>query len=456
MDLIETLVNNVTVLSYRNLPHAVVDNAKKFILDTIGVGLAGRNAPGIPQLREILERRGGAQEATGIGLKRKLPATSAALLNGATFHALDYDDTLDESALHAYTSVLPAALATSEFVGQISGKDLLLATVLGVDTICRLGIALKTAVRFIRTSTCGYFGATMAAAKLLRLDARQTWNACGIVYSRVAGSVQCQLDGGLVKRMHPGFAAESGVLSGLMADKNITGALSVLEGPYGYYNLYEGGKYTREAVLTGLGTEFTGQRLSIKPYPSCRMTHSSIYGCLRLREKYDLEAEEIDSVNIRASKMVKEMVGRPFDIKQNPQVEAQFSIPYTSAVALLKGSVNIDDFECEKVMRSERARLAQRIEVILDENLPENAILTANIDLTTKTGNVLSQRVDIPKGHPENEMTMDEVIDKFTDCCEYAGIPVIQSSALVDTVLKLESIHSIDELTKHLRLHETQ
>lgn len=454
MKLTKILATNVINTQYSDLSDETIENTKEFILDTIGVGIAGVNEPGIPQLREFVQSNGGKGEASAIGLDIKVPARNAALLNGSTMHALDFDDTLDISPLHAYVSVLPAALAIAESIGGVSGEEFILAVTLGVDTVCRLGLALKTPVKFIRTSTCGYFGAAITASKLMGLSIEDTIVSCGIVLSRVAGSSQCQLDGGLVKRMHPGFAAESGVLSTILASKGVSGAKEPLESKYGYYNLYENGDFHKEAITNKLGEQYMGQQLSIKPYPSCRMTHSTIYGILELVSKNKISAEEVDGIKVRASKMVKEYVGRAYNFEDqaNHQVAAQFSIPYTSAVALKKGSVDIYDFKfTQSSIDPEIENLAKKIEVVEDTTLLENDILTSNIKLQTKDGSIYSNKVTYPAGHPKNRMTPDEIKNKFMKCSEYGGMDPEKAQKLIEHISNLEELEDIDALCKIIR-----
>ncbi|MFX1555570.1 MAG: MmgE/PrpD family protein, partial [Promethearchaeota archaeon] len=276
MDSVEKMVGHITGTQFSDLPEAVVDDAKRFILDSVGVAIAGSSAPGSKEVVDLTKDWGGKREATVLIYGGKVPSPLAAMVNSIMMHALDFDDTLDESALHAHVSVLPAAVAVAESVGKVSGKDLITAVTLGVDLVCRLGLATRRPLSWIRSATCGFFGAAAAAGKVMALDWEQMSNALGVAYSQISGNAQCLIDGGLVKRMQPAFAARAGVLSAFLAQSGITGARDFLEGQYGFFNLYEGGDYDPEKLLDGLGTRFEGTKLSIKPYPSCRMTHAAI------------------------------------------------------------------------------------------------------------------------------------------------------------------------------------
>lgn len=427
-DMVNEISAKYAKLQFEDLPPEVVDTTKKFILDTLGCGLAGTKAPGSGEAHALFASFGGKEEAAVLGFGSRMPCPDAAFVNSVVSHALDFDDTLDDAAMHCYVSALPAALSLAE-ARNASGKQLIAAVAVGVDLSCRLGVAIKTPLSWIRTATCGSFGATAAAGKVLNLEQQGLRNAFGVVYSQTSGNAQCLLDGGLSKRMQPAFSARSGVLSALMAEKGITGAREVFEGKFGYFNLYERGAYDREKCLEGLGEEFFGMKLSIKPYPSCRMTHSSIDAALALREKYEFRFDQIDKVELLVSRMSKEMVGKPFKVRQNPQVDAQFSIPFTVSVALEKGKPFIDDFDESFVCQEKWRYWTDKISVLADNSLEDRDIKPATIKLYLKNGKILSHRVRIPKGHPENPLTWEESIEKFKNCSSF-GINKIPNGKL--------------------------
>jgi len=441
------ILNHLTETQFGDLPERVIDNTKKFILDSFGVAIAGASAPGCKEVINLIKTWGGKPEATILGYGGKVPSPSAAFVNSMMMHALDFDDTLDESALHAHVSVLPAALAVAESVEYVSGKDLINAVTLGVDLVCRLGLATKRPLSWVRTATCGSFGAAAASGKILRLDKEEMWNALGIVYSQTSGNAQCLIDGGLVKRMQPGFSAKAGVLSAFLAKRGITGARGVFEGPYGFFNLYEGGDYDQEKLYDALGERFEGMRLSIKPYPSCRMTHASIDAALAMRKEKRLEPSEIEEIVVHVSKMVYDMVGSPFAIRRSPQVDAQFSIPYTIAAGLVRGDVFLKDFEEVFIRDPQVLKLAEKVKVVMDPALQERDMSTTTFVMKTKQG-VYEKRVNKMKGSPSNPMSMDECIEKFKKCLSYSQRPIsqVKLDQIINGLVNLEMIKDIKVL----------
>jgi len=451
-DIAKIISEKYSEISYCSLPDNLINITKKFIMDSIGTGLAGTCAPGCKEVVELFTKFGGTPESTVIGFDKKLPSPAVAFINSMMIHALDFDDTYDPAAMHCYTSVLPAAIALAESRNNISGKELINAVALGVDICARLGAAINSPLSWIRTATCGSFASALAACKIINLEKEKILNALGIVYSQTSGNAQCLIDGGLVKRMQPAFAARAGVLSALMSESGLTGAKDVFEGKFGYFNLYEKGNYDRSRILKNLGEEFFGTKVSIKPYPSCRMTHASIDAALYLRKNYVFEINDIEKVELYTSKMVKDMVGNSFEIRENPQVDAQFSIPYTVSVALTKGKPFIDDFYNYKVNSFKKLHLTDKITVIEDKELDQRDIKSASIKLYLKNGKILNHKINIFKGNPNNPLTDREYIEKFKKCARF-GIKRFnqnQLEQLVFKLLNLENITDISEITSLL------
>jgi 2-methylcitrate dehydratase PrpD len=444
----------VAETTFDRLPREVVEETKKFILDTIGVGLAGVREPGCKEVVDLVKAWSSNPAGSSILFyKRKVSPPEAAFANSVLMHALDYDDTLDSSAIHTHVSSVPAALALAEIRQGTSGKDLIAAVTLGVDITCRIASAITTPLSWIRTATCGSFGAAAAAAKILNLDEKSILATLGIVYSQTAGNAQCLVDGGLVKRMQPGFSARSAVLSAALASRGITGATSIFEGEYGFYNLYERGKVIAERATEKLGEHFGVMDLSIKPYPCCRMTHAAIDAALELSRSHVVDPDDIKEIEVSASKMVSEMVGAPFKIRENPQVDAQFSIPYTVAVALRNGSVLLSDFTAETIKGGASVlELARKVKVMVDPALTDKDISSLEMSVTMLNGQSITHKLDALKGSPLKPMSFDECAAKFNNCLEYAGRSALveNSDFIVDFIFNLEKRQDVSEIFRYI------
>lgn len=448
MDSIGQFSDYVEKMDYAHLPRAVIENTKKLIIDSIGVAMAGLNAPGCPEVLDLVKHWGGCPEATVLMSDFRCPAPWAGFVNSIFMHALDFDDTLDESAHHATVSALPAALAMAESKKEVTGKDLICAVAVGQDISCRLAIALRRPLAWTRAATCGFFGATASASKILRLDQEKTWNAFGIAYSQTSGNIQGLLDGALSKRMQPAFAVKSAILSAALAERGLSGARNVLEGDFGFFKLYEGNDYDKNVLLKDLGNDFTGNRLSLKPYPSCRMTHSSIDLALKLRNEYDIELDTIEDITVTCSKMVYEMVGKPFEIRKNAQTDAQFSIPYTVIIALLKGDVFLSDFEENNIRNQRIIDLAKLVKVIPDEGIEARNMMECSLEIKTRDGQVFSSSTSAAKGNPLNPMDIDDCMEKFKKCIAYSRkeIPQDTVTEILNILVYLEDLNDIKAL----------
>jgi 2-methylcitrate dehydratase PrpD len=448
LELETRLIDHLSQTTFENLdPHAVAC-CKRLLMDTIGVAFPGRRAPGCPEMLAIMESWQSDRGASVLFAPYKVAPPMAALVNSTMMHALDFDDTLDASALHTFVTVLPAAIAAAEASGRtIDGRSLITALVLGVDIICRISLAIRRPLSWIRTATCGSFGAAAAAGKILGLDREQLWNALGLVYAQTAGNAQGLLEGRLVKRMQPGFAAAAGVTSAFLAARGITGSQAFLSGDYGYYKLYEQGDVDPSRVLHRLGSHLTIADLSIKPYPCCRMTHAAIDAALAVREQVG-PPQAIEAVEVHVSSMVAEMVGKPFQAGPNPQVDAQFSIPYTVACALLRGDVFLGDFEPRAIGQPDVAALAARVRVVEDSTLAAKDILPANLRVHRSGGAPVEVRIATPLGNPARPMSDAQCRQKFEKCLEYSGfaIAAVERRQLLEIIAGLDTLANVDAL----------
>jgi len=452
------LVEFLVGMKYEDIPASSLRATKRELLDIVGTTLAGSLAPGCPEMISLVEEWGGAKESTILGYRRKVPSPLAALVNGTMAHAWDFDDTHDKAVLHAGVSVIPAALAAAERKGRVSGKEFLCALVLGIDVVCRMGLATKfgpNTTGWMLTPLYGYFGAAAAAAKVLGLDQEKMHNAMGVAYSQAAGNGQCVVDGALTKRIQAGLAAQGGTLAALLAERGITGARGIIQGRFGIYNVYQRGDLNLEPLTAGLGKNFEVENLSFKPYPCCRFIHSAIDAATELFHKRPSLWNEIREITISVNQEAYYAVCHPLAIKSEPRtiVDAQFSIPYATAVALIKGKVTLDDFT-EKAIRDPGViALAKKVCPRVDEEIEKMSsreISPAVVEVKTKMGEVYSQRIDIPKGHPQKPMSDGELATKFMDCAHHAARPSNEKNLdrFIQIVYNLEKLDDLSQLIR--------
>lgn len=457
MDASLAFARNAVTIRYEDIPPEASKGARDDILDTLGAALAGSTAAGCRELASLVKEWGGKQESTLIGDGDRVLAIAAALANGAASHALDYDDTHEKAHLHAGVSTIPASLALAEKLGGVSGKNFITAITLGLDITCRMGMANPKGpgnwVGWMLTPLYGYFGATVACGKLLGLNEGEMVNALGIAYSQASGNEQCVLDGSLTKRMQLGFAAKGGLLAALMAQKGITGAVESLEGRMGLYHTYHQDEYNAAALSEELGRRFESANLSFKPYPCCRFSHAHIDAALYLASKHDIQPGEVQSITAFVDREP-HVLCDPLEVKRNPRtiVDAQFSIPYAVAAAIVKRAVKMKDFTNEAIADREVIRLANKVTPVLDRSLSGKESAGAALEIKTTRG-VFSHRVDWPYGHPKNPMTDETLAQKFTDCASYAARPLSPDrvNTLITMINHLEDVADMDQVFQLLK-----
>lgn len=455
MDVAYTLAENVVRITYDNLNPLAIDMTKKDILDVLGVATAGSAALGVKEVADLLMDWGGKKESTVIGFDCMLPAHSAALINGMMSHALDYDDGHDKSMVHAAASVVSSAFATAQRQGKVNGKDFITAVALGIDLMSRMALGARTNLRvsgWVYSCIFGYFGATAATGKILCLDKEKMVNALGIAYSQTAGSFQSIADAALTKRAQLGFAARAGVFSALLAEKGITGPLNCMEGEYGIYNNYIKGEYDPQAVTHDLGKRFEVETMGFKAYPSCGYTHNPIFSTLTLMRENGIKADDIDEINVSTGKNAGDLF-EPSERKRRPQVvpDAQFSIPYTLGVAVIKGGVGIGDFTPEAIKDPSVLDVAQRVNPVILQELTRREVDPSIVEIKTKDGKRYSMRMDNRKGTPENPMTEEEFDNKFHDCLAH-GRKHISRQKAEEIMHLIKNLEEVDDVGKIVQL----
>jgi 2-methylcitrate dehydratase PrpD len=442
-----------TDLAFAHISPDVAKTIKLFILDTLGVAVAGTTAPGCRELVEQVREwdRSGAASLLNFGDRVSLP--SAALVNATLAEARDFDDTYDRGIVHVMAATVSAGLAVAEQRGGVSGADLITAVAAGAEIMCRIGAACKSPLTWTRTSTIGGFAAAATSSKLYGYSRETTQHALGIAYVQAAGNSQTIEDGALVKRMQVGFAARAGLVAAQLAGKGITGPSRIFEGKHGYFELYERGDYVREVLEIGLGQTFEVEQLSVKPYPCARDSHAAMDAARALRN-LGIRPEDIDQVTISVSKAIFNVGGKPWEkATGNPVVEAILSLPYAVAVMLLRGDVFIGDFSEQSVCDPLVNQLARSIRVVENRDVDPNALVPVIVEAKLKSGAVHSATCNVMRGSPSSMLSEREFVDKFNRCMEYAANPVSANNATsaIESILSLEHVKDVAVLMPMLR-----
>jgi 2-methylcitrate dehydratase PrpD len=435
--------------------------AKKSILDTLGNALAGSLQPGVPELLATISDWDGKKQSSIIAYGVKAPAPFAGAINATMAHALDFDDTHEKGMIHPGVVVIPTCLAIAEYIGQVSGQELIAATILGTDFMCRLGLAHTPGMPYQKvgwdpTSLYGYFASAATAGRILRLNEGQLVNALGIAYEQSGGNGQGVIDGALTIRMGAGFAVKDGIISALLAKRGVTGSINSLEGIHGLYNLYHQGKYDPNILTCNLGGHFEQSNITIKPYPCCRANHAFIDAALALVCEHNLKPDIINKVEIFAGEGTYHLLCSPQDKKRAPAsvVDMQFSLFWTVATAITKGKPVISDFSESALKNNSIAEFIKKIEVDVDPELDDpDRPAAGRLRIFTESGASFEKQVDHAWGSPQNPLSFDDCIEKFLDCAQYSAKPlkVDQLQKVIEMIRNLEKVRDISGLMDLLR-----
>jgi 2-methylcitrate dehydratase PrpD len=443
----KALVDYIAHADLEGIPKGPQDTIRNMVLTVIGTTVAGSRAEGCEPLVRFYREVGGTQEATIFIHGGRIPAHNAALVNSVMARALDFDDAM-APGIHIGASAVPTAFAATELAGGCSGKDFLTALVLGVETAARLNLTESTYDGFDPTGICTVFASTVTASKILGLSESETWNALALAFNRSGGSFQSNIDGSLAVRVIQGWVSQSGIMCSQFAKVGITGPKNFLEGVYGYFHLYGKDQIDPASILEGLGRRFALEKILFKKYPSCGLTLGSTEVILDIMKEKHLNAGDIDRVEVTVPPYAHKLVGHPFEIGDNPRVNAQFSIQYCIASALVRGDSKLDHFEESPVMDPDIMALSKKILVISDPKLDERGHTALDMRVLTRNGEAHFRQMDIAPGFPGNPLNRQEHEQHFWNCMQFSGglIPKERAEEIVSQVSRFEELDDVRTL----------
>src|SRR5215472_15287473 len=446
----------VVQTKYGDIPPDVIELGKKSILDGLGLALAGSRAESGPISRKFVQQSGVCSgKAAVIGTAMKTSPRFAALLNGISIHADDFDDTQLAAAkdrvygllMHPTVPVLPAIFALSE-QQSVNGKDWMLAYHLGVEVECKIAEAISPRHYqdgFHTTGTCGPFGSVAACARLLHFDVDKTTQALGLAASNSGGLRENF--GTMTKPYQAGHAAESGVVSAEFTALGWTAASQILEAERGFFHA-AGGSYDPSAIMDRLGKPWTfaSPGIFLKPYPSGSLTHPAMTELARLIDVNNIQAAQVEKVDVGANHNMTSTL-----LHHDPKtgLEGKFSMEFCLAILLLDRKAGLSQFLDKVVQRHDVQAMMRRINFYVDPEAESAGFdkMTSILKVTLKDGKVISGRAAFGKGSPENPMTFDEVATKFRGCAEYSAWPTAKAEKIIAFVRGLESASDLSPLT---------
>jgi len=422
---------------YEDLPDTVRHEAKRTLLNWVGCAIGGSPQETVGNAVAALAPFTGSREATLFGRAERMDALNAALLNGISSHVLDFDDTHAQTAIHPAAPIAPAILALAEH-RPVSGRELIGALVVGVETECRIGIAVSPShyeTGWHITGTAGAFGSAAAAGKLLGLTEQQMAWALGLAAAQPVGLQE--MFGSMTKSFHPGKTAQNGLTAALLASKGFTASEQALEARRGWLKMMS--TEPNYGALTNDGWELL--RNSYKPFACGLVVHPVIDGCIQLRNRDRLTADMIDRIEVSVHPRVM-LVTAIKDPKTG--LEAKFSVYHAAAVALVDGAAGEQQFSDESVRVPAIMELRKRVVPTVDPTIGKEQ---ARVTILLKNGKQLALFVEHAVGSVENPMSDRQLEDKFGGLAD-GILPAGQTRELIDLCWRTDTLADAGDIAR--------
>ena len=451
--LTEEVASFIVNTTYSDIREEALRLAKRCMIDGTGVMLSGVIDQSSSIVRAYLAELGGQPESTVLGSRLRLPAPAAALANGTSGHAQDFDDPQLSASpdriygllTHPTTPVLASAFAIGEAAG-IDGKALLTAFSLGFEVECKIAEAINPLhykKGYHSTGTIGAFGATAAAGKILGLSERQMRCALGIAASESSG-IRANF-GTMTKPFHAGRAAENGIFAAQLAKRGFTADPDILESPWGYFRIFGDG-FDPEKIAGQLGNPYSivFPGVSIKPYPCGVLSHPSMNAMLDLVAGYHFRPEDVEEVRLYAGSNILDPLR--YALPQT-SLEAKFSLPFCLTSILLRGKAGIREFSDEFVRSAEVQAGMKRIKTFRDQAIEDQGYdrILSRIEVSLKNGTILTAQSGPYKGGPENPLSDDELDQKFRECASLT-LSATRVEEALGRLRTVEACHDVKEL----------
>ena len=439
------LADWVHSLDFRSIPADVVESTKLRILDVIGLALVGTATAFGKSVRRATTAMSPPGPSRLIGTGESVSIAAAALANGAISQALEYDDTHNESIVHMSSPSVAAALALSES-RIVSGKQAITAIALGSEISCRTGSVAPGQFHrrgFHPTGLFATFGTTYLAGHLLGLGPEELTNAAGIAGSFASGILECWVDGTQSKFLHPGWAAQNGIVAAFLAAAGTTGPKTVFEGRFGLMASHlqdETIPRSFSRITEGLGETWESRKASFKPYPAAHVIHPYIDALLKLRARYAIDPREVGEIVCPVAGYIVPIVCEPVAEKCRPKSDShgRVSLQYTLAEALVSGRLGKDAYQPAALQNPEILNLADRVIYRVDPAFPPPGQFKGAVKVTLKSGVCYEAVEEHNRGSAENPMSREELLAKFEEnAATLLSLPRIRQ--LIDAVSALEA-----------------
>ncbi|MES2978553.1 MAG: MmgE/PrpD family protein [Pseudomonadota bacterium] len=419
--------------------------AHRLLLDISGLCVSARHET---YVKAALDSVDGDGPCTVIGFDRRLTAEGAAFVNGIASHGEDFDDTYEGGPVHAGVVIIPALLATAER-HALSGADLLRGIAVGAEVMCRLCKVAPMRVHkagFHPTAIFGVMGAVAGIGAALRLNEEQLVRAFGIAGSMAGGIIEYLADGSWTKRMHPGWAAQSGYRAVRMALGGFEGPRTVFEGHHGLFHGFANtldGNF--EAMLDGFGEQWLWKSIAFKPYACGTMSHPYIDCGVAFRAR-GIPADQIEKIEAETAEGIVHRLWEPLAMKQSPPngYSAKFSTPYAIACGIVRGDAGLGEYSEASINDPALITVARKVSYVIDPQNPYPNQFTGHLRITLKNGEVHEHRQGYFKGGADHPLSDDDIARKFTANCLYGGLSADAADRMAARVAGLLATPRVD------------
>jgi aconitate decarboxylase len=446
----------VSTLGYERIPHEVRERIKLLILDSLGCAIYGAALEWSRILQTSLAAIDATRTTSVWGTRLALSSPHAALANGTQVQGFELDDVHRQGVLHVGAVTLPPLIAVAESHADLTGRDMLTAAVAGYEIGPRVGKCMgqeHIGQGWHSGATVGVFSAAAGAARALRLSPNETVHAIGIGGTQSAGLMAAQY-GAMVKRMHAGRAAQSGLYGALLAKQGFTGIVDVFEAPYGGFCTTfsrSQDRFKLAELNSNLGERFETMRISLKFY-SCVGSNQTTLDAIRdIQRRRPFTLDQLAKIVVHGSQVTVDHVGWPY--RPEGLTSAQLNLPFCVATLLLEGDVFVDQFKPEAVEDRARIELSRKVEVVHDPAITAQGSAyrhKVRVDVHLRDGTVESETREAPRGSEQSFASEAEIVDKFRKLARQV-ISNRRQDALIEAVLGMEKLADGKRLAELLR-----
>ena len=446
-DAIERFADHIVETNYSDIPDRAIQSAKTFILDTLGVGLAGSTGPYVKELLNAYSSAPPTELSSRVlGQRSRINSADAALINGFQIHNSEFDCVHEEAVIHTMTVLLAVLLADADRRGNINGKELLKSAILGVDVACNLGVACTSGLQFFRPATAGAFAAVAAVGSARGYDKERLIRAFSLAYIQLSGTMQAHTEGSSLLALQIGFNSRNALIACDLAENGLPGLQGVLEGRFGYFGLIEAQGDIR-SVLSTLGKTWRINEVAHKPFPSGRATHGIVNAIQEIQNSNIINVDQIESVEAKVPSLTHHLVGRPIHDAMEISY-ARLNGQFAASIMLQKRFIDIDDFTIDAIRNKSSLDLARKVHIKIDDNPDPNALSPVEVEIRMENGEKFFKRVDTVYGNPNKPLTRDAHLAKFRRNWKASAIslPIEDGEEIIKMIDDLEEVEDIRAL----------